>query len=69
MNDTMKLVLTVFAAVVLAGVAYKLKDYNFQPYIDAARAKFNEWYEWVASLYTYVKPWFDWVRSWFNKAS
>ncbi len=67
MSDTMKLVLSVFAAVVLAGIAYKLRDYNFQPYIDEARAKLTEWYNYFTSLFTYVKPWFDWVQSWFNK--
>jgi len=66
MSDTMKLVLTAALAVALAGVAYHFRDYNFQPYIDAARAKLNELYEWVVSLYSYVKPWFDWVQGWFK---
>ena len=67
MSDTMKLVLSVFAAVVLAGVAYHFRDYNFQPYLDAVRAKLHEWYEYFTSLFGYIKPWFDWVQSWFNK--
>ena len=67
MSDMMKLVLSVFAAVVLAGIAYHFKDYDFTPYIEAVKTKVNEWKEWVESLYTYIKPWFDWVQSWFNK--